>query len=69
MTSTHEVLNDLELPGSGPAVPPDAWVPLPSLRDFVAGTAAGVTICLVGHPLDTVKVCFVEHPRDTVNVL
>ena len=29
---------------------------LPSLREVVAGSAAGVAICLVGHPLDTVKV-------------
>lgn len=26
------------------------------LQDFVAGTAAGVAITLVGHPFDTVKV-------------
>lgn len=31
-------------------------------RDFVAGTAAGTTICLVGHPFDTVKVRLQTQP-------
>jgi solute carrier family 25 carnitine/acylcarnitine transporter 20/29 len=33
-----------------------SWLVLPTLKDFVAGTVAGVTITLVGHPFDTVKV-------------
>lgn len=31
-------------------------------KDFIAGTAAGVTICLVGHPFDTVKVRLQTQP-------
>uniref|UniRef100_A0A0K0EIB2 Mitochondrial carrier protein n=1 Tax=Strongyloides stercoralis TaxID=6248 RepID=A0A0K0EIB2_STRER len=37
----------------------------PIIIDFVAGSAAGVGMCLSGHPLDTIKVHIQSAPADT----